>query len=428
MTPQQFTPQKFIAKWQRVTLSERSACQQHFLDLCDLLGEPKPAAADPDGTWYTFEKGVDTTEDKKGWADVWMRDHFGWEYKGRHRDLKAAYAQRLRYRVMSDWYRLKLSRLGRWGHGQRLQHYWHHSAMRAIQDCFPLYDWKPWLFAAAPDGYWKSRGNRRDYMEWLGERLGFRNLEDWYVVTSRDFDRNRGKGILNYYRGSPCRTVMDVFPSRSWCEWKFVQVPEGFWTVAKNRRRYLRWIGRQLGFRRPADWYRIRAEDLIFRHGNRLVQLYPSRFYDLMGEFLPQLDWDCAAPRRPLSVQQVLAWADAHYRKHGKWPTSTSGTVPGTVRTWLAIDKNLKDGKCGLPAAGSLARLLEKQRGVRWGRRLPDLCERQILAWADEYFAMIRLITGFSRFGVQVFSARFGVFFRVTLPHDNVALLRGELA
>ena len=52
------TPQQFIAKWQRVNLSERSACQQHFLDLCELLGQPKPAEADPDGAWYTFEKGV----------------------------------------------------------------------------------------------------------------------------------------------------------------------------------------------------------------------------------------------------------------------------------------------------------------------------------------------------------------------------------
>ena len=92
------TPQQFIAKWQRVTLSERSACQQHFLDLCELLGQPKPAEADPEGTWYTFEKGVQTSEGGKGWADVWMRGHFGWEYKGKHKDLKAAYKQLLLYR------------------------------------------------------------------------------------------------------------------------------------------------------------------------------------------------------------------------------------------------------------------------------------------------------------------------------------------
>jgi type II restriction/modification system DNA methylase subunit YeeA len=92
------TPQHFIAKWQRVTLSERAACQQHFLDLCELLEQPKPAEVDPDGTWYTFEKGVLTSEDKKGWADVWMRYHFAWEYKGKHKDLKAAYQQLQLYR------------------------------------------------------------------------------------------------------------------------------------------------------------------------------------------------------------------------------------------------------------------------------------------------------------------------------------------
>ncbi len=92
------TPQDFITKWQRSTLTERSACQQHFLDLCELLDQPKPATADPDGTWYMFERGVQKTTGDKGWADVWMRGHFGWEYKGKHKDLTVAYNQLLLYR------------------------------------------------------------------------------------------------------------------------------------------------------------------------------------------------------------------------------------------------------------------------------------------------------------------------------------------
>ncbi|MCI0359981.1 MAG: hypothetical protein L0211_16000 [Planctomycetaceae bacterium] len=97
------SPQEFIAKWQAANLSERSACQQHFLDLCELLGQPKPAAADPEGAWYCFERGVSKTEggdgvERRGWADVWMRGHFGWEYKGKHKDLAAAYRQLLQYR------------------------------------------------------------------------------------------------------------------------------------------------------------------------------------------------------------------------------------------------------------------------------------------------------------------------------------------
>jgi len=92
------TPTEFVAKWQNVRLSERSACQQHFCDLCDLLDHPKPAEADPEGTHFTFERGVRTVEGAQGWADVWKRGHFGWEYKRRHKDLKAAYDQLLLYR------------------------------------------------------------------------------------------------------------------------------------------------------------------------------------------------------------------------------------------------------------------------------------------------------------------------------------------
>jgi hypothetical protein len=40
------TPQEFIRKWQASTLSERSACHEHFLDLCKLLGQPTPAESD----------------------------------------------------------------------------------------------------------------------------------------------------------------------------------------------------------------------------------------------------------------------------------------------------------------------------------------------------------------------------------------------
>ena len=34
------TPHAFVAKWRRADLAERSAVQQHFLDLCALVGHP----------------------------------------------------------------------------------------------------------------------------------------------------------------------------------------------------------------------------------------------------------------------------------------------------------------------------------------------------------------------------------------------------
>jgi len=88
----------FSAQWRLVTLTERSAAQQHFLALCAVLGEPTPAMADPEGSFYTFERGVHKTTGGGGWADVWKRGYFGWEYKGKRKDLAAAYQQLLQYR------------------------------------------------------------------------------------------------------------------------------------------------------------------------------------------------------------------------------------------------------------------------------------------------------------------------------------------
>jgi len=93
-------PSTFVNRWRHARLGERAGAQAHFLDLCRLLDEPAPHDADPEGIWYTFEKGAARTGfDTRGWADVWKRHCFAWEYKGRHKDLDAAFAQLQRYAI-----------------------------------------------------------------------------------------------------------------------------------------------------------------------------------------------------------------------------------------------------------------------------------------------------------------------------------------
>lgn len=89
---------EFVQRWKIFSQSESSGAQTHFNDLCDMLGEPHPAAADSIGERYAFEKHVTRTRGGKGFADVWMRDHFAWEYKGKHKDLQKAYEQLNDYR------------------------------------------------------------------------------------------------------------------------------------------------------------------------------------------------------------------------------------------------------------------------------------------------------------------------------------------
>ncbi len=39
--------QEFVAKWRNVTLKERSAAQEHFIELCRLVGHPTPPEKRP---------------------------------------------------------------------------------------------------------------------------------------------------------------------------------------------------------------------------------------------------------------------------------------------------------------------------------------------------------------------------------------------
>ena len=93
------TSTQFIQKWSSSTLKESSAAQSHFNDLCALLGEPTPTEVDPGGSWFTFEQNASMTGGGIGTADVWKRGFFLWEYKGKGKDLTAAFMQLRRYAI-----------------------------------------------------------------------------------------------------------------------------------------------------------------------------------------------------------------------------------------------------------------------------------------------------------------------------------------
>lgn len=92
------TATAFAQKWADNKRTERAASQEHFIDLCRVLNEPTPNEADPKGEWYAFEKGADKLGGGDGYADVWKRNHFAWEYKGKKKNLDDAYRQLALYR------------------------------------------------------------------------------------------------------------------------------------------------------------------------------------------------------------------------------------------------------------------------------------------------------------------------------------------
>jgi hypothetical protein len=105
------------------------------------------------------------------------------------------------------------------------------------------------------------------------------------------------------------------------------------------------------------------------------------------GSSLPQL----LANRRavpnakalePLTITQILAWADEHHAHTGDWPSVRSKRIPdGPPLEWTTVNSALCYGRRGLPGGSSLVQLLAKYRGVASS----SLSIAQILEWADAY-------------------------------------------
>ena len=87
------SPEAFISHWSPggggYGMNERAGAQIHFMGLCALLGVEAPNDSDD----YTFEKGTLKLGQKRGFADVFKRGCFAWEYKAPGGDLNNALRQ-----------------------------------------------------------------------------------------------------------------------------------------------------------------------------------------------------------------------------------------------------------------------------------------------------------------------------------------------
>lgn len=96
------TPQEFISKWgpggPAHDLNEEQGAQSHFLDLCEVLGVPKPGS-EPN---YLFEEKGALVGGRTGYADVFKRKYFAWENKAPGKSLDAALKQLLSYSLAMD--------------------------------------------------------------------------------------------------------------------------------------------------------------------------------------------------------------------------------------------------------------------------------------------------------------------------------------
>jgi hypothetical protein len=83
-----------VAKWERVRLRHRQSYLERFIDLSLMVGAPTLVEADPLGEFFNFDQGMKKESGEDAFDDVWFKDHFALEYKGR---------QKVRKNATTDW-------------------------------------------------------------------------------------------------------------------------------------------------------------------------------------------------------------------------------------------------------------------------------------------------------------------------------------
>ena len=115
----------------------------------------------------------------------------------------------------------------------------------------------------------------------------------------------------------PVEVVKAYFPQYEWYEWLFRTARKRFSHKPENRRRYYAWLGEKLGYRQPADWWRLTCDDLWNNYGTTLFNLLPS-LAEVRKECCPEMEREYER-RKDVTAEQVIRWADEHLARCGKW-------------------------------------------------------------------------------------------------------------
>lgn len=284
------------------------------------------------------QKAWDATEaryadlDHPEWLLMSRLPAFFWDDHHNHKRYMKWLGKELGYTKPEHWYEVTSKDfVSRRGSG--FLEYYEHSVFVALRSHFPKYDWKPWLFTQAPNGYWSDLNNCFAFVQWFEKQKKFESIEGWYGITQNDVYELGGSGLMDHFECSVQRLITAVYPEHDWKPWLFVQVPKEFWLSKKNRVAYMFWLEDQLGYDRPEDWYTVAKRDFIENHGGSLMQ-YGYKTVQLVRELYPKLDW------HPWMFKQVYQgyWDKKSHRvEYLNWLGDQLGYK--NERDWLQIKR-----------------------------------------------------------------------------------------
>lgn len=201
---------------------------------------------------------------------------------------------KLNYNNKSDYYNLKLSDFTT-HYGDKLLMKYNNSPSRVVSHVYSDHDWKGWLFSEASNLFWKDDQNVKDYMEWLGKKIEFNKMEDWYQIRCVHFFNNKGRSLLIRFGSSPFKVVTHVFKDHPWEHFRFHRLPKNSKKIKEEALSIVKSAEYDLKITTPEDWYRISKLQLREVLGETLVKKVIEKPDDLLlhlQSIYPHNSWD----------------------------------------------------------------------------------------------------------------------------------------
>jgi hypothetical protein len=146
--------------------------------------------------------------------------------------------KQLEYEKMEDWYNITIKLISKNYGGGLLSRYYNNSPFLFLKSIFPEYNWLEWKMSFTSNGFWKNIDNQRKYANWLGVTLGYKTMEDWYLINGIIINNNYGQGLINnYYNNSPILFLRGVYPEYEWLDWKLNMTSTVFWKDTNNKKK-----------------------------------------------------------------------------------------------------------------------------------------------------------------------------------------------
>jgi hypothetical protein len=208
----------------------------------------------------------------------------------------------MNFKTLDEFYNISTKTIQTFGATALLNSVYNSSLVEAFQAIYPYHQWLAWKFGQnVHTGFWDKIDNQRDFLNWLGGKLQFKHMDDWYNVTWKQIKKNGGRGLLDKYGDSPSKLIISVYIQYPWKESKFTQrnpkftsrnKPAGYWNSKDNQRNFLDTLAKQLNFKQQDDWYKVTIRQILENGGGGLLTKYGYSLSRLITSVYNTCQWD----------------------------------------------------------------------------------------------------------------------------------------